>query len=638
MKLTSNFYSPFYYSIAVLGFVFFCWLILSNGVHDQQILDDHHNLASIERISQSPNPDTVKSVILGNKSGPLGRPIVMATFVLDANGVWPLKIPRFVRTNILLHIITGLLLLWFSLLLLKTIGKSNNQSLALAMVIASIWVMHPMLVSSYLYVVQRMTVLAGLFCLASLITYLKLRHHFYSNSPIRLLLATLLLLIPVSLALLSKENSISVISLIALTEILIISQLNLKIDFARKCFLGLALISTSLLLLVWYFNNSGEYIFAQQFRDFNAYERQLTQTRVFFDNLYSALIPQRIGTGVFQNDIVISRSILSPATTLYSVIALISLIFLVLRYFKKIPFLSFAIAWFFLAHFLEGSIIPLELKYEHRNYLPLMGLIIGIVLFANSIIKKPWHNLSYGLYFLACLWATFTSVSLWSTPLLQAEMWRAERPNSMRAAQHAASIWLAKGHRLKTIEILKESIDKRPELISQHLQLLQMQCLENTLELDSINQLMQYSKVGDIDFATPRSIQALVKAVRRSNCDKLDLDLTLALMVRIGQNESLFASKELLSEIHYLIAEVLYTQKKYVAAARYSKNAFFANNDGKYALTEALCWIKAKMPHEAELALSRAENTQSSLIFDPLEQKNEIERLRLEISNINDTL
>ena len=45
---------------------------------------------------------------------------------------------------------------------------------------------------------------------------------------------------------------------------------------------------------------------------------------------------------------------------------------------RLFPIVSFAIAWFFLHSLLESSIVGLELVYEHRMYLPMLGICAGV--------------------------------------------------------------------------------------------------------------------------------------------------------------------------------------------------------------------------------------------------------------------
>ena len=82
------------------------------------------------------------------------------------------------------------------------------------------------------------------------------------------------------------------------------------------------------------------------------------------------MLPNLAEMGLHHDDFVISKTLLSPWTTLPAIAGLLALAVgaLVLR--KKHPLITFGIVFFFVAHALESTIIPLEIAFEHRNYLP----------------------------------------------------------------------------------------------------------------------------------------------------------------------------------------------------------------------------------------------------------------------------
>lgn len=607
--------------------VLLSWTVLSHGIHNQQFMDDSANLASIERIAKSPTWETTTQVIFNNKSGPSGRPLSMASFAFDAH-YWPQQISRLIRNNILLHILSGLCVLWFSFLLFLKINIATQRSFNLALMVSAIWVFHPLLVSTYLYAVQRMTILASIFCLLSLVTYLKLREHFYRNSIISLVIASVVLSLPIALAILSKENSFTVVSLIGLTEMFIIARLGITPDKIRRAILVLALISTTLALLVWISVYHERYVFASQIRGFDLVERLLTQCRVLVDYLYNSLVPHRAGSGLFHDDIQISRGLLSPISTLPSIILIGALSIGVIKYFKRHPFLCFAIAWFLLAHLTEASVIPLELKYEHRNYLPMVGLLIGLVLFFNQTLTKTWQTLIPYVFLIACITTTFSSVKLWSTPLLQSEIWRAEHPSSMRAIQFSASNWLVRGDAVQATKILQQGMEYHPQLISLSLQLLRLQCMSNTVDASLVNRLPSIVSTGNVDFAIPATIQEFIRTLGSTQCPSLPLKDTLALIDGIVDNPYLDIIPRLKSEVIFVIAESYAITQDYKKAAEYSYRSFVVAPDGKYAISETISWINSGNADNALTALNRAKNSKNS--FKPTKAEEEKQLRNLE--------
>jgi Flp pilus assembly protein TadD len=83
--------------------------------------------------------------------------------------------------------------------------------------------------------------------------------------------------------------------------------------------------------------------------------------------------------GLFHDDLTVSRGLLQPWTTLPSVATVVFLVWGALHWRRRWPLLCFGILWFFAGHLLESTILPLELVFEHRNYLPSFGIILGCV-------------------------------------------------------------------------------------------------------------------------------------------------------------------------------------------------------------------------------------------------------------------
>ena len=79
-----------------------------------------------------------------------------------------------------------------------------------------------------------------------------------------------------------------------------------------------------------------------------------------------------------EHDVQISTSLFSPFTTLPALILIGALIFLAIRFRRQFPVITFGIAWFFLNLVIESTIIPLELVFEHRLYLPSMGFYLSV--------------------------------------------------------------------------------------------------------------------------------------------------------------------------------------------------------------------------------------------------------------------
>src|SRR5690606_30370486 len=100
----------------------------------------------------------------------------------------------------------GLLLFWLILLILETEQPRSRTNRLLALFVATVWLLHPLLSSTVLYVVQRMTQLSALFTLLALISYITARRTLPTQHRKGLLLLFVLTPLLTLAAFLSKEN------------------------------------------------------------------------------------------------------------------------------------------------------------------------------------------------------------------------------------------------------------------------------------------------------------------------------------------------------------------------------------------------------------------------------------------------
>ena len=94
-------------------------------------------------------------------------------------------------------------------------------------------------------------------------------------------------------------------------------------------------------------------------------------------------VPTRLS---IEHDIIYSTSLIRPWTTLPAILGVFFLIGLAGRQMRRRPMLSFAILFFFLNHAVESSVLPLELIFEHRNYLPSMFLFVPVAIGLQRVL------------------------------------------------------------------------------------------------------------------------------------------------------------------------------------------------------------------------------------------------------------
>src|SRR5690606_1506459 len=81
----------------------------------------------------------------------------------------------FKTTNLLIHALTAFALAWLLRNLLLVAGVSETRACWAASALALAWAVHPLLVSSVLYTVQRLQTMGTLFLVLALLAYLQAR-------------------------------------------------------------------------------------------------------------------------------------------------------------------------------------------------------------------------------------------------------------------------------------------------------------------------------------------------------------------------------------------------------------------------------------------------------------------------------
>ena len=157
-----------------IGVILTCLMVYFVGLKGGFIFDDYPNLEPLGTYGTIDSWDKVRNFLSSGFAGPTGRPISLASFLINDN-TWPSIAYSFKYTNIMIHLLNGVLLYWAILLLLRNYNYKEQQAIWIALIASGIWLLHPYFVSTTLYVVQRMAQLATLFTLIGIIGYLKAR-------------------------------------------------------------------------------------------------------------------------------------------------------------------------------------------------------------------------------------------------------------------------------------------------------------------------------------------------------------------------------------------------------------------------------------------------------------------------------
>jgi hypothetical protein len=346
------------------------------GLHGDFFFDDGPSILKTEGVRiENLSVESVRQVFFSGHAGPSGRPVAQLSFALNYyfSGFDPFV---FKATNLAIHLASGLLVLYLALhLLAAALPQAKQSNLLIAGGgVAALWLLHPIQLLPVLHIVQRMTSLSAFFLLAALLLHVLGRERGGLGGVMRLVLAWGILW---PLSFFSKETG-------ALFPLFVLAwELTLRrsacgcLDrFARvfSALAGLALLAG----VVYAFSPAMQWLWAgYDLRAFSFAERFLTEGRVLWFYLGLILFPRLEALGLYHDDIAISTGLFSPWTTLPALAGLAGLVWLIWRMRIRAPLVSFGLAWFLIGHGMESTVLPLEIAHEHRNYLPILGILLA---------------------------------------------------------------------------------------------------------------------------------------------------------------------------------------------------------------------------------------------------------------------
>ena len=408
------------------------WFVYQPGLGGGFVFDDFVNLDALGKTGQVDNWPTFWRYITSGMADSIGRPLSLLSFLLDARD-WPADPRPFLRTNIVLHAANAALLFLLLAQLGRRLAVNRTQSQWAALLGAGLWALHPLLVSTTLYIVQREAMLASTFILIGLLAWGHGRT-LAQSSPRRGLWWMLGGIgAGTGLAILCKANG----ALLPLLAWVLEAAVYRKAGFgssAAKRLNRLLLIVPSVFLMSYVLFKLAHWSAPLVTRPWTIGERVLTEPRVLLEYMRLLLVPRVLSTGVYNDSYAWSTGLLQPASTLPALIAVAALLVTGWRLRRRAPALSAAILFFFAGHLLESTTLPLELYFEHRNYAPamLLGWPVGLALVRWRAPDALRISLAGGTLALLAI-ITWQRASLWADQPRMARLWVAVNPDSSRA-------------------------------------------------------------------------------------------------------------------------------------------------------------------------------------------------------------
>jgi tetratricopeptide (TPR) repeat protein len=420
-----------------------CALVYLPGLTGGFLFDDYPNITNNSAVHlHTLSFNSLKQAAFSSYSGKLQRPVSMVSFAINHWATNSLNAYGFKAFNLILHILNGVLLFVFLKLLLNNAILPQPSQLKKDWIIIAIvfaWLISPLNVSTVLYIVQRMAMLSAFFSLSGLISYILFREYLNQAQKGKSLFFLFLFIVCCGLATLSKENGILLPYFALLLEAAFFRfTTNSQAGKAFLWICSVSLVIFLLAILFWLLIVNPDYIFSgYKTRSFTLHERLLTESRVMLWYIQSLIIPLNTTLGLFHDDFVVSTSLFNPISTILAVTSLGTIFFAGILAVKKLPFIGFGLLFFFLGHSLESTILPLEIIFEHRNYLSGIGIYIAIFFAFGRISELSKRLTTHKILLLVfALFFTFSTAArtyAWNNNLSLAITQVQNHPDSARA-------------------------------------------------------------------------------------------------------------------------------------------------------------------------------------------------------------
>ena len=414
--------------------------VYSLGLGGGLIFDDQQ--AVVRLLADSGDFSTLQAwrALFAQSQATIGRPLTAFSFALNRladAGLWGMK-----ATNVAIHMVNALLALCLVRRLQRRMCGIDPAPAdkGFALFVAALWALHPLLVSSVLYLVQRMELLAFTFALGALLAYVSAREAASRRRQVLWSLASGAL---VAIGYQAKETVLLTPAFIVACEWAMAGR-NTGTASPRWARTGpsiLALLVAVSIYIAWTtmadpWDN----------RAFSPTQRGWTQLLALAKYVGWSVWPDASAYTFFHDNFPLSSGLLDPPSTLMSALLLLAMVAAAFAIRSRRPLGALGIAWFFVAHAITSAPLNLEIAFEHRNYPALLGLALAAADLARAVLEKVHAPVriqrTVALAAVGVL-AGLTAIQahIWGHPARLATHLVQVNPSSARAQLHVAGVY-----------------------------------------------------------------------------------------------------------------------------------------------------------------------------------------------------
>jgi protein O-mannosyl-transferase len=457
---------------AVLSLAIILLAVYGNSFDCSWHFDDEPNITDNPNLHMTElSWEQVSKALKSDRNNPhfFYRPVACLSFALN-HYFGGLDVFGYHLVNLLIHFLSSVFLFLFILNTLQLPSlkeRYSSNTYAIALLATVLWSINPIQTQAVTYIVQRMASLAAMFYLISMYFYLKARTAYNTKPRVAFFILSGLSFL---LAIGSKENAAMLPISLFLYEAIVIQE-DTRLFFRRN--LKWFILSCSVIALVglthFYTRHGNVFSFLGGYenRPFTFAERLLTQPRIiiFYVSLLVYPLSSRLNIA---HSFELSRSLLDPISTVFSIAAILFSIAFAFYVARKRPLISFCILFFFLNHVIESSIFPLELVYEHRNYIPSMLFFLPFSIGLIALLKRyeSKKTMKYSLAaFIVFLLAAFGHATYlrnfdWKSP---GTLWGdsvEKSPDLMRTHHNFGRYYQNRGDLRTALKIYQQALSK----------------------------------------------------------------------------------------------------------------------------------------------------------------------------------
>ncbi|MHB1618881.1 MAG: tetratricopeptide repeat protein [Sulfuricella sp.] len=506
------------------------------GLNGGFLLDDFQNLKVLERMSGNDFYASLSSVIFTGNSG-LTRFLPLLTFALQA-GSWPGNPFAFKLVNLLIHLANGALVF----AVCRQIGRLRRDSAgdAVALLAAAMWLLNPMQISGVLYVVQRMNLMSAFFVLAGLYSYLHGRSTLAANARAAYGWMSGGVFLGMGLAVLCKENGVLLPLFVLVMELTLLAKLSRSSGYRvwQTVFLYFPLLLVAGVIAVEF----SSWMAGYSQRDFSMGERLATEAGALLDYLSRMVFPRLSGLGVYHDDYPVTRWPWSWVQ-MTQIAGIVTLIVSGWAWRKRAPVFSFGVLWFFAGHLLESTVVPLELYFEHRNYLPMLGIdfilasaMVALYRMAQTRNLRRFVVVGGVAWFAIMAGNTLAEVRLWGNPLLQAGVWAREHPDSPRAQAYYAQVLATHGQPEKAVEVFTRLTEGKLNHRDEYANWLMLSCFDERMAAPPLGRVRKAFREIAHSLSPTGGLEGIVIAKEGGGCRRYGYDDLIGLFDALLSN------------------------------------------------------------------------------------------------------